>query len=188
VNRRRLPSPALIVAGLALFAALAGVGYAASNLGSKSVKSRHISKDAVKKRHLARDAVGKQALAKNAVTSGAVVNGSLRASDLASDAVPQQYAAYLLPQEGENRIDVGWSTASPTPTALTYVQAGRYRVEFSRTDGVGCAVPTATAYDADSAVGFRVISASCDGPSTSFVLQTSNNQDSQFFLSVTFSP
>lgn len=62
--RRRRPSPAMVVALLALFVALGGGAYAATRLPAHSV--------------------GHRQLKRNAVTSANVKNGSLRARDLAA--------------------------------------------------------------------------------------------------------
>ena len=129
----------------------------------------------MKKRHIAREAVGTKAVA----------DASLQAEDLASGAVTQQYAAYLQPRAESKTIDVGWATSSPAPTALEYLAPGRYRFQFAHDDGAGCAVPTATAFNA-SDVTFRVVGLGCSAGGSTFQLQTSNNQDSQFLLNVGF--
>ena len=85
ISRLR-PSPAMVVASLALFVALGGVGYAALNLPTGSVKSKHLAAGSVKKSEIASTAVGRGELASAAVSSGDVANGSLRPADLASDA------------------------------------------------------------------------------------------------------
>ena len=120
------PSPALVIASLALFISLGGVGYAAINLPSGSVDSHHLLRDAIKGRHLANDSVDSQhlaraavdshhiasgavkaaemgrkavkqsAMAKNAIVSRTVDNGSLRRADLAPSAVPTRHYAGYL--------------------------------------------------------------------------------------------
>jgi len=51
--RLRKPSPAMVIACIALFVALGGVGYAAFNLPADSVRSRHIVNGQVKRVDLA---------------------------------------------------------------------------------------------------------------------------------------
>jgi hypothetical protein len=78
VIRKRLPSPAMIVACLALILALGGVSYAASVLPKNSVGTSQLKKKAV---------TGAK-LKKNAVTSRKVKNGSLLAADFKAGQLP----------------------------------------------------------------------------------------------------
>jgi trimeric autotransporter adhesin len=117
------PSPAFVVASLALFISLGGVGYSQLNLPNKSIGSHHLTPDLIKGRHLANDAVDsqhlaraavdshhlaadsvkkqeiaskavtRQALQRNAIISRLVANGSLRREDFAPDAVPARLYA-----------------------------------------------------------------------------------------------
>jgi hypothetical protein len=185
ISRLR-PSPAMLVASLALFVALGGVGYAALNLPTGSVKSKHLAAGSVKKSEIAGNAVGRRELASAAVTSGDVANGSLRAADLASDAAPDVYSAYLQPQASNSSISVGWQTRSFDAPTLTYIGPGHYRVVFERTGGIGCAVPAAMAFDPAAAVTFRVSGLGCTAQETSFQLLSSNGQDVQLLLQVAF--
>jgi hypothetical protein len=77
--RVRRPSAATSIALLALFVALGGTGYAASQLPSNSVGSAQIK----------RGAVHRSDLHKNAVTSKKVKNGSLLAADFKSGQLPR---------------------------------------------------------------------------------------------------
>lgn len=180
------PSPALAVASLALFLALGGVGYAALNIPAGSIKSSHLGKGSVKKSEIARNAVGRNELATSAVTSGDVANGSLQAADLATGAVTDVYAAYLQPNAGSSSINVGWQSRSFEAPTLVYNGSGRYSVTFQRAGGLGCAVPTAMAFDSGSAVTFRVVGLACNAQQTTFELATSNGQNVQFLLQVAF--
>jgi hypothetical protein len=181
---RLRPSPAMVVASLALFVALGGVGYAAINLPRGSVTAKHLAAGSVKKSEVARNAVGRRELASSAVTSGDVANGTLRAADLASDAAPDVYSAYLQPSSGS--VSVGWQTRSFDAPTLTYIAPGHYRVVFQRAGGLGCAVPVATAFDAAAAVTYRVSGVGCTAQEASFQLQSSNGQDVQLMLQVAF--
>jgi hypothetical protein len=77
--RFRKPSPAMLVALVALFVALGGSSYAAITLGKNSVRSKHIKNGQVKRADLAR----------NAVTSAKVANSSLLANDFKPGQLPQ---------------------------------------------------------------------------------------------------
>jgi hypothetical protein len=86
--RLRRPSPALVIAILALFIALCGASYAAVNLPPGSVKSRDIAPGAIRAAQIATGAVGKRAIASGAVGTQEVRNGSLRAIDFRAGALP----------------------------------------------------------------------------------------------------
>lgn len=76
--RPRKPSPAMLVALLALFIALAGSSYAAISLSRNSVQSKHIVDGQVKRSDLG----------KNAVTSAKVADLSLLAKDFKAGQLP----------------------------------------------------------------------------------------------------
>ena len=71
------PSPALIVACLALFVAMGGVGYAALKLKPNSVKTKNIKNGAVKEAKIADGAVTGGKLANGAVTNEKIANGAV---------------------------------------------------------------------------------------------------------------
>jgi hypothetical protein len=73
------PSPALVVACLALAVSLSGVGYAATVLPRASVGTAQLKRNAVKARQLA----------PNAVRSAHVLNGSLLVEDFKAGQIPQ---------------------------------------------------------------------------------------------------
>ena len=84
--KRHLPSPAMIVALVALFVALGGAAYAGVTLSNNSVKSATIKNGEVKTADLANSAVTNLKLKNNAVNSAKVKNGSLEAADLSAAA------------------------------------------------------------------------------------------------------
>src|SRR4051812_20534799 len=69
---RLRPSPAMVVAFIALFVAIGGSSYAVTRLPASSVGSKQLRKSAVRTAHLA----------KNAVTGAKVKDRSLTASDI----------------------------------------------------------------------------------------------------------
>lgn len=76
--RKRLPSPAMVVACTALAVALGGTSYAAIKLPKDSVKAKQIAPNAVRSSELANDSVG----------TAEVIDGSLLAADFASGQLP----------------------------------------------------------------------------------------------------
>jgi hypothetical protein len=75
---KRLPTPALVVACVALVASLGGVSYAAGVLPENSVGTAQLQKKAV----------SASKLKKNAVTGAKVKNGTLKAADFGAGQLP----------------------------------------------------------------------------------------------------
>ena len=87
--RARRPSPALVVASLALGIALTGTSYATVlNVPDGSVTTAKIKNGAVTTPKLKNDAVTVDKVAANAVTAGQVKNGSLLKEDFKSGQLP----------------------------------------------------------------------------------------------------
>lgn len=80
------PSPAMIVACVALFAGTSGVGYAAGKVGSSQIKN-----NAVLSKHIKNGQVKQQDLRTSAVNSDKVADASLTGTDLAKDAVSGEH-------------------------------------------------------------------------------------------------
>ena len=88
LRKLRRPSPAFVLASIALFVALGGTGYAALKLPKNSVGSEQIKKRAVTTAKLATRAVTRAKLANGAVTGAKVRQGSLTASDFRQSSLP----------------------------------------------------------------------------------------------------
>jgi len=96
------PSPALVVASLALFVALSGTGYAVSQLPAKSV--------------------GAQQLKNDAVTSAKVKDGSLRARDFRPGQLPAGSQGPMGPAGPAGISQSGGAWASRNPAYLIPTQ------------------------------------------------------------------
>ena len=83
--RKKLPSPAMIVALIALSVSLAGNAGAFN--GGHKIRKGEIAKGAVTASTIAKGAVKASALARGAVTAKALASGSVGAADLAKNAV-----------------------------------------------------------------------------------------------------
>jgi hypothetical protein len=106
--RLRTPSPAMVVACLALILSLGGNAWAVTQGGQNGGPRRHkirkgeIAKGAVTGAALAKGAVTAQSIRKGAVGAGAIAPGAIGASQLAPDAVtatavaPSSIYAYAL--------------------------------------------------------------------------------------------
>lgn len=78
-RRLKMPSPAMVVALIALFVALGGTSFAAVQLAKNSVRSKHIKNGQVKRVDLGA----------NAVNAAKVANGTLLATDFAAGQLPK---------------------------------------------------------------------------------------------------
>jgi hypothetical protein len=81
--RERTPSPAMIVACLALTIALSSAGYAAVVLPANSVGTVQLKKNAVTAKKIKKGNVTRGKIAANAVNSAKVADGTLLAGDVA---------------------------------------------------------------------------------------------------------
>ena len=85
--RSHRPSPALVVASLALLAALAGTSVAAVvNVPNNSVGTSKIKNNAVTAPKIASNAVTSAKIAGNAVTNAKIANGTIQPADLSAAA------------------------------------------------------------------------------------------------------
>jgi hypothetical protein len=127
--RPRHPRHATVVAYLALFIALGGVGaYAADKITSKEIK-----KNAVRSKHIKTGAVGRAALADGGVTSDALADdavtgvklddGSLQLKDIAQVVVRGTFSPGSVAAGGCALLDPG-STAGVQPGDAVIVLAG----------------------------------------------------------------
>jgi len=86
---RRLPSPAMVVACIALAVALGGTSYAAITLPRNSVGTKQLQKNAVVASKLSSRSVGPQKLQNNAVTLRAVKDNQLTGSKIVESTLGQ---------------------------------------------------------------------------------------------------
>jgi hypothetical protein len=80
--RLRRPSPALVVACLALFVALSGFGYAATQLPRNSVGAAQLRNGSVVAQKIKKGAVVRTKLATGAVSSAKIANGEVTGADV----------------------------------------------------------------------------------------------------------
>ena len=110
----RLPSPAMLVALVALVIALGGTSYAAITLPKNSVGTKQIRKHAVTASKIKARAVTKSKIRANAVRSSKVKDGSLLAKDFKAGQLP----AGPKGDKGE-KGDAGASALNPVPSGQT---------------------------------------------------------------------
>ena len=85
----RLPSPALVIAVIALFAGLGGAAYAVK-LGKNDVKTRHIAPKAVKGSKIAKNAVKTAKIRDGAVLGGKIAANGVSEAAIAEHAVSRR--------------------------------------------------------------------------------------------------
>jgi hypothetical protein len=148
------PSPAMIVAVLALCLAVGGTAFAAVKLGKNAVKTKNIKNGAVTESKLGTGAVTEGKLGAGAVTEGKIANGAVSAGKLSSSAK----AVWVETENGSNtsiRNQSGGVTITAGPTGQAYVNfgtdvtnraiqvtpsinLGSVAVEYARCIDVGC--------------------------------------------------
>jgi hypothetical protein len=179
INKRNLrPTPALVVAFVALFATMGGFGYAATKLKPSSVKTKNIKPGAVTTDRIADGAVTTPKLAPDAVAPnamnaanadklGGVAPGHCQLGWLKASAVLDTSAL----NDGNPDMDVaGFDCASnaDTPIHVHRLATGRYEVTI---DGV----------DSGSAISS---SANVGGPGANFVTAASQIEQGTLVLNV----
>jgi hypothetical protein len=146
--RRFRPSPAMIVACLALFIAMGGAGYAAVKLKANSVKTKTIKNGAVTTSKFAKDA-------KAPLAGTADKVGTLDANGIQKFCQPGSIKGSLvidttgLPLNGNYQNATGFNCAAPgnttTSVQIRQVTAGDYRVRFLPNPSSGSAVVSSLA-------------------------------------------
>src|SRR5215204_5804450 len=91
-RRIRPPSPAMIVAVIALFVAIGGVGYAASKIDTEDIKSQAVTKPKIAKKAVTTGKLGARAvetgeIGGEAVRSGKIRDGAVKTDDLQDQGV-----------------------------------------------------------------------------------------------------
>ena len=97
----RRPSPAMAVALLALFVALGGTGYAASQLPPKSVGREQLRNGAVGNLHIRDGAITGSKLRGGVVTGAKIRDGSVARRDLAPGVLPPPATSVLRQASGD---------------------------------------------------------------------------------------
>jgi hypothetical protein len=179
--RRLRPTPALVVAFIALFAAMGGIGYSAAKLKPNSVKAKNIKPGAVTSDKLADGAVTTPKLAPDAVAPNAT--NAANAARLAGAAPGECQTGWLkaaavvdtstVTPEQPDAVVPGFNCASKAEDAIKIHRddVGRYTVTLEGI-GSGAAISSSTGANAVSAASPIV-----DGKLT---LRVWNNGDAAF--------
>jgi hypothetical protein len=159
------PSPALVVACVALFVALSGVSFAAveatvpnNSVGSAQLKSNavvaaKIASNAVVAAKIASNAVTSAKIASNAVNSAKVADGTLTAADFASGVVPAPVVAFARFLNGPIVVPVSATTLGSLtiPDAGSYVLWAKAYLTGSLSGTVSCTLQAQSDFDQSQA-------------------------------------
>jgi hypothetical protein len=196
------PTPALVVAFVALFAAMGGFGYAAVKIKQSSVKTKNLKNAAVTTNKIADGAVTTPKLAPDAVAPSAVnatnamnatnaanANNAANAAKLGGVAPGGCQTGWLkaslvvdtdvIPPEQGSAVVPGFDCASNAQDAVQIkrTDVGRYLVTFAGNDAANAVITSA----GDNAV--TAVTATADG----FVVKIWNNSDAAFVDGKSFS-
>ena len=186
-SRRRSalrPTPALVVAFVALFAAMGGFGYAAVKVKQSSVKTKNIKNAAVTTDKLADGAVTTPKLAPDAIAPnaanaaklGGVAPGGCQTGWLKASLVVD---TDVIPADAGSAVVPGFDCASNAQDAVQIkrTDVGRYLVTFADNDAANAVITSA----GDNAV--TAVTKTADG----FVVKVWNNSDAAFVDGKSFS-
>jgi hypothetical protein len=178
------PSPAMIVAIVALIVALGGTAYAAKKIGSKQLK-----KNAVTTKKIKDGAVTTAKFAKDANAPSADQVGKLSANDIQKFCKPGTIKGSLvidtsgLPLNGAYQNATGFNCAAPgnttTSVQIRQITAGDYRVRFRPNPASGSAVVSSMGSARTDAVRTRSDDPSAPGET---VFQVSNTDQAGTFV------
>ncbi len=169
--RDHRPSPAMVVASIALLVALGGTSVAAVNqLAANSVGTSQLKNNAVTTPKIKNSAVNASKLASNAVVTAKIANGTIQPADLSSAAKTSGPPGAQGPQGPSGPAGApaatGWAVVdqngtlvrNKSATSAQKIGTGQYQVIFSQ-DVTGCSYqatsggPTLGVFAADLGVG-----------------------------------
>jgi hypothetical protein len=187
LNKRALrPTPALVVAFVALFAAMGGFGYAAVKMKPNSVKTKNIKAGAVTTDKIADGAVTTPKLSPDAVAPNAT--NAMNAARLGGAAPGECQTGWLNGSVVANTAGLaddtvsipGFDCASKADDAVTIHReaVGQYTVTFAGGDSHVAVVTSA---------GANAVTAATPLEPGSFLVKVWNNSDAQFVDGKTFS-
>jgi len=161
--RRLRPSPALVIALLALFVAIGGVGYAASKIGTsdiqnKAVTKRKIDKQAVSTNRIADLAVKTEKLADQTVTTDKIADLAVTTTKIADLAVTTDKLADLAVTTGK----IADLAVTEGKLADASVSTGKIQSAAVRADALG-GTQLATTQVSVAANGNGVAAVTCPG-------------------------
>lgn len=147
LTRFRHPSPALIIACIALFVSIGGVGYAASKIGTNDIKN-----GAVTAKKLHKKAVSTKKIKNNAVNSNKIGDGQVTQADVEGGYYPASSPAPSgTTLRGDWALRVSNSIAGQRmQTAISYGELGLTTAPTPHYVAVGDATPPGCSGDVEN--------------------------------------
>jgi hypothetical protein len=149
----RRPSPAMVVAILALCLAVGGTAFAAVKLGKNAVKTKNIKNGAVTESKIAGNAVTESKIAANAVTEGKIASGAVSAGKLAGSAkatwVETELGGFTIARQsggvtvtpdgtGKAAVNFGVSLSGRAISVTPNLNLGSVVAEYGRCVDISC--------------------------------------------------
>jgi hypothetical protein len=153
-NRPYIPSPALMVAVIALLDAVSGTAYAALSIPANSIGTKQLKNDAVTRTKLAANAVVGSKIAPGSLTASSIAPNSLTGADInvgTLGTVPSAASAPLAKVQivtavgtsGDGSVDTNYTSATATCPSGMYVLGGGVRLGDEADQFVNDAYPSA---------------------------------------------
>ena len=133
---RHRPSPAMIVACIALAVALGGTSYAAIKLPTNSVGAKQLRKNAITAPKIRRNAVTGAKVLSNSITGAKVLNNSITGADVNEATVAQ------VPSAANASHATSADQATSASSAVTAATAGTANTAFSTFHDAAIPLPT----------------------------------------------
>jgi hypothetical protein len=152
-KRSLRPSPAMVVAILALCLAVGGTSFAAVKLGKNAVKTKSIKNGAVTESKIATNAVTASKIAGNAVTEGKIASGAVSAGKLAGSAkstwLETQLGGFTIARQsggvtvtpdgaGKAAVDFGVDISGRAISVTPNLNLGSVVAEYGRCVDISC--------------------------------------------------
>jgi hypothetical protein len=133
---RHRPSPAMIVACIALAVALGGTSYAAVQLPKNSVGAKQLKKNAITAPKIRRNAVTGAKVLNNSITGAKVLNNSITGADVNEATMAQ------VPSAANASHATSADQATSASSAVTAATAGTANTAFSTFHDAAIPLPT----------------------------------------------
>ena len=131
--RRLRPSPALIIAIIALFVSIGGVGYAASKIGTNDIKNQAVTKQKIAKKAVTTGRLNDQAVTERTIRDQAVTSSKVDGSIVTANTVGVPIAGMNIASNGTVRQF--FNRVGGAPTVSHTANSGNYSITIPGLQG-----------------------------------------------------